>query len=394
MLLSFILIFLLYIEIHSFNERVNGTEFIIAVHGGAGSYNRSEISIEKEIIIKQGIFNALKAGFSEFKQGHSSLEATKAAIITFEDNPHFNAGKGGKITQNFEVELDASIMDGSNLKCGAVAGVKHIKNPIKAAEMVMMKTPHILLACDSADLFAKENNLEIVENTYFFTKERIDEWIKEHDKRRNYTETKQFSPSMTLKTPSINLKNDFSIDEDYKTKSIQFSDYSMNLEFLKSVKNKVDLKGTTGAVALDMYRHLAAATSTGGTTYKMSGRIGDTPLIGAGNYANDKSIAISCTGTGEEMIRRSTAFDLHARMTYKQIGILDAAKEVMAEFDDDTGGFIAIDKNGKVVMPYNTSGMARGYVTDNGKAYIAIFSEGSDLTPNYYDISKDFELQQ
>jgi L-asparaginase / beta-aspartyl-peptidase len=308
--------------------------FVIAVHAGAGSYNRTLINLEKEAMIKKGIFDALKAGFDTLRKDGNHMAAVKEAIIQLEDNPQFNAGKGGKLNQKFEVELDASIMDGSNLNCGAVGAVKHIKNPIKAAELVMNKTPHILLVSDDADEFAKEQGLDYVPNYYFFTLDRIKEWF-------DANKTKQ------------------------------------------EIKNR---KGTVGAVARDRSGHLAAATSTGGITYKMAGRVGDTPIIGAGNYANDESCAVSCTGTGEIMMRRLMAFDIHARMIYKGLSLKESTSEVLNSTEKDTGGFIAVDKHGNVEMPYNSGGMARGYVREDGKAFIYIFNDGEDLTPVEYDL--------
>lgn len=308
--------------------------FVIAVHAGAGSYNRTKITLNDERLIKQGILNALKTGYTILKNGGSHLEATEGAIIKLEDYPLFNAGKGGKINQNFEVELDASIMDGSNLNCGAVATVKNIKNPIKAAKKVMTDTQHILLVGDGADTFGKNKELETVSNYYFFTPNTIKEWF------------------------------------DTKAKKIP-----------------VKKTGTVGAVALDINGNLAAATSTGGTSYKMPGRVGDSPIIGAGNYANNESCAVSCTGIGEVMIKRAMAYDIHARMVYKSLSLRDAAKEVMNSIGDDVGGFISIDRYANVEMPYNSAGMARGYVKQNGVAYIYVFRQGEDLTPIEFDIN-------
>ena len=350
---SKILIFLIFSFVINFvfaRER----DFVVVVHGGAGSYKRDEINFEKEMSIKEGLLVSLKRAYVTLKANGKALDAVQNALVELENNPLFNAGKGGKIAQNFEVELDASIMDGENLKCGAVAGVKRIKNPIKSAYKVMTDTPHILLVGEEADKFAETKGIEMVENSYFFTKDRIDEWIKAHDKH---------------------------------------SEYIQYLNYLKDNKNKKNLKGTTGAVALDLKGNLAAATSTGGITYKLPGRVGDSPIIGAGNYANNNSIAISCTGNGEEMIRRSTAFDLHARYVYKSLSLKQASEEIMETFEPDTGGFISIDKYGAISFPFNTSGMARGYVSNDGIAHVIIFAEGEDTTPITYDIEK-FQISE
>jgi beta-aspartyl-peptidase (threonine type) len=330
-MLVFLIILPIVIAKSYFNNQKHN--FAIAVHAGAGSYNRTKISLNDEISIKNGIFEALKAGYNILKQGGNHIEATEQAIIKLEDYPLFNAGKGAKINQDFEVELDASIMDGSNLGCGAVAAVKNIKNPIKAARKIMTDTKHILLVSEGADKFAKDNGLDIVPNYSFFTPKTIKEWFDAKDKL----------------IPIVNT-------------------------------------GTVGAVALDLSRNLAAATSTGGTTYKMPGRVGDSPIIGAGNYANNESCAVSCTGIGEVMIKKSLAYDLHARIIYKNLSLRDASQEVMHDLEKDVGGFISIDKNGDVEMPYNSGGMARGYVNSNGLAYIYIFEEGEDLSPTEYKI--------
>jgi beta-aspartyl-peptidase (threonine type) len=232
------------------------------------------------------------------------------------------------------VELDASIMDGSNLNGGAIGGSKRIKNPIKGARLVMEKTPHVFIISQDVDRFAEENKLEIVPNYYFFTLDRIKEWFE-------------------AKENSV---------------------------------NQISKKGTIGAVVLDKRNNIAAATSTGGTTYKMAGRIGDTPILGAGNYANNLSVGVSCTGTGEIMMKNLLAYDVHARMYYKNITLKKATEEIFDHLENDAGGFIAVDKDGNVEMPYNTSGMARGYVREDGKAYIYIFNEEDDITPILYDI--------
>ena len=312
---------------------IKENNFIIAVHGGAGSYNRTNLSISDEQFVKEGILEALRAGYHMLNAGGNHLLATEEAIVKLEDNPIFNAGKGGKINQIFEVELDASIMDGSTLNCGAVGATKVIKNPIKAAKKVMTDTNHILLVSNGADTFAKDVGLEIVPNYYFLTPKTIMEWFDAKEKKIPQKRT-----------------------------------------------------GTVGAIALDLNDNLAAATSTGGTTYKMPGRVGDSPLIGAGNYANNESCAVSCTGIGEVMIKRTMAFDIHARMVYKNISLKQATQEVMDSLDNDVGGFISIDRFGNVEMPFNSSGMARGYVRADGIAHIYLFRDGQDLTPTEYDI--------
>ena len=253
-----------------------------------------------------------------------------------EDNPTFNSGKGAKVNQKFQCELDSSIMDGSNLKCGAVASVQRIKNPINAARLVMERTRHVLLVGPSADEYAESEGLTMVPNSYFMTPKMIKEWYDAQ--KKSYNEIPQHE--------------------------------------------------TCGALALDKKKNLAAGTSTGGITYKMAGRVGDSPIIGAGTYANNDCCAISCTGLGENMIRRSVAFDLRARMKYKGLSLKDSSQEVISELEDLTGGFISIDKDGNVEMPFNSAGMARAWVDNNGIAHIQLFKDGEDYTPIDYPIDE------
>jgi beta-aspartyl-peptidase (threonine type) len=310
------------------------SKFTIAVHSGAGSYAREQITHEREVEIKDGILEALKAGYEVLKRGGRHLEATEHAIIKLEDNPLFNAGKGAKINRDLEVELDASMMDGSTLKCGGVAAVKNIKNPIKGAKLVMEQTEHVLIAGHAMDKLAKEAGLEMVDNSYFFTVERLQEYLKVRDQ--------QLSPNKS---------------------------------------------GTVGAVALDSHGNLSAMTSTGGITYKLPGRVGDSPIIGAGNYANNETCAISCTGTGEIFMKNVVAYDIHARMKYTGVSLKQATQDVISSLEEGAGGLISVDKEGNVEMPFNSSGMARGYVREDGKAFIAIFTPGKDLTPYEYDLN-------
>jgi beta-aspartyl-peptidase (threonine type) len=306
------------------------SKFTIAVHGGAGSYTRDMISLEREVELKDGILEALKAGYMVLTRNGTHMEATEQAIISLENNPLFNAGKGARINQDLEIELDASMMDGATLQCGGVAAVKKVKNPIKAARLVMEQTPHVLIVGPAMDKLAEEKGLEIVDNSYFFTIERLQEYLK---------------------------------DKEPKSKS-----------------------GTVGSVAQDSRGNLAAMTSTGGYTNKMSGRVGDSPLIGVGNYANNESMAVSCTGHGEVMMRNVLAYDLHARMVYKGSTLNDATEEIFSHLEANAGGMIVIDKEGNIALPFNTPGMWRGYVREDGKAYVYLFKIGEDYTPVEYDL--------
>lgn len=374
-------------------------KIILSVHAGAGSYDREKIDINKEKEIKRGILKALKSGYDilinyqkfNINSTEISFEAVKRAVIELENFPEFNAGKGGKINQNFEVELDSSIMNGFNLQAGAVAGVKKIKNPITAAEAVMKKTNHILIAGDSADKFGFKEKLEVVDNSYFFTEKTIKEWI-DHAIKKYVFLCKEINKD--LHSDCIKLNSDLKhIELNYK--SDNFNDYSLFNSVAEVIKklqlneDKLNIRGTVGAVALDDYMNLSAGTSTGGTTFKMAGRIGDSPIIGAGTYANSE-VAISCTGTGEEFIKRSVAYDINARMKYLNKTLNDASKEALNEFIFDMGGFIAIDKYGNSETLFNTSGMARGTVNNKGDVYIEIFGGNSgftDITQLNYNIN-------
>jgi beta-aspartyl-peptidase (threonine type) len=308
----------------------------LVVHGGAGTIERSKMTPEKEREYRAGLERALTAGYDILKRSGSSLDATEAAVRVLEDDPHFNAGRGSVFTSAGTNEMDASIMDGKTLKAGAVASVKHIKNPIGLARLVMEKSPHVMLDCAGAEAFAKENGIELVDQKYFFTQERWDalQKIKAAEKnRRSGADGTSF----------------FISDQ--------------------------DRHGTVGAVALDKNGDLAAATSTGGTTNKLPGRIGDTPVIGAGTYANNQTCAVSCTGDGEYFIRAAAAHEVSALIKYRGMTLQEAAQAALDEVKDlgGTGGLIAIDRNGDIALRFNTNGMYRGYVDPSGNFVIDIY---------------------
>jgi beta-aspartyl-peptidase (threonine type) len=307
----------------------------LVVHGGAGTIERSKMTPEKEREYRAGIERALSAGYDILKRGGSSLDATEAAVRVLEDDPHFNAGRGSVFTSAGTNEMDASIMDGKTLKAGAVASVKHLKNPIGLARLVMEKSPHVMLDCAGAEAFAKANGIELMDQKYFFTKERWDalQRIKAAEKHR------------TGGAGNILVITD------------------------------QDRHGTVGAVALDKNGDLAAATSTGGTTNKLPGRIGDTPVIGAGTYANNQTCAVSCTGDGEYFIRADAAHEVSALIKYRSMTLQEAARAALDEVKDlgGTGGLIAIDRNGDIALPFNTNGMYRGYVDPSGNLVIQIY---------------------
>ncbi|MEY2531246.1 MAG: L-asparaginase / beta-aspartyl-peptidase [Verrucomicrobiota bacterium] len=306
----------------------------LVIHGGAGTIERSKMTPESEREHRAGLERALSAGYDILKRGGSSLDAAEAAVRVLEDDPHFNAGKGAVFTSAGVNELDASIMDGRTLKAGAVASVKHIRNPVSLARLIMEKSPHVMLDCAGAEAFAKENGVELVNEKYFFTQERWDalQKVKEAEK-----------------------------DGGGGGKKFIISDQ--------------DRHGTVGAVALDQNGNLAAATSTGGMTNKRPGRIGDSPVIGAGTYANNQTCAVSCTGDGDYFIRATVAHEISALMEHKGMPLREAAQMALdrAKKLGGEGGLIALDKNGETALPFNTSGMYRGYVDPNGKFVIEIY---------------------
>ncbi len=293
-------------------------DFAIAIHGGAGTITRKNMTPEKESGYRSKLEEALNTGYSILEKGGLSLDAVEATIRIMEDSELFNAGKGAVFTNAGTNELDASIMDGSNLKAGAVAGVKTVKNPISAARKVMEETWHVMLSGDGADLFAKEQNLEMVDPIYFYTQRRWD-----------------------------------------------------SLKKIQSEKH-----GTVGCVALDKNGNLAAGTSTGGLTNKQWGRIGDSPIIGAGTYANNKTCAVSGTGQGEYFIRGNVAYDISAIMEYENLSVGKAARKVISKLSDlgGEGGVIAMDSHGNISMPFNTAGMYRGFRKSNSPAKILIYN--------------------
>ncbi len=297
----------------------NNPKWAIVIHGGAGTILKKNMSAEAEEAYKEKLSEALGAGSKILEDGGTSLDAVTAAVNVMEDSPLFNAGKGAVFTAEGKNEMDASIMDGSNLMAGAVAGVSTVKNPVLAARAVMEKSPHLMLAGEGADEFAKNHGIEIVDSSYFFTQRR---W------------------------------------ESYK----------------RANKNKY---GTVGAVALDKDGNLAAATSTGGMTNKMKGRIGDSPIIGAGTYADNKGCAVSATGHGEYFMRNVVAYDINALMKYSGISLKEAANYVIMKKLKDQGGdggIIAVDRAGNFVMTFNTAGMYRAYRNSAGFSDVLIYS--------------------
>ncbi|KFC80415.1 beta-aspartyl-peptidase [Buttiauxella agrestis] len=296
---------------------------VIAIHGGAGAITRAQLSPEKELLYIKALSEIVEAGQALLEAGGTALDAVTEAVRMLEECPLFNAGIGAVFTHDGTHELDACIMDGNTLEAGAVAGVSHIRNPILAARQVLEHSPHVLLIGKGAENFAEQHGLEPVSPDLFFTQQR---WDQLQSARAN---------QQTV------LDHDGGDPIDPGTKF-----------------------GTVGAVALDKYGNLAAATSTGGMTNKLPGRVGDSPIIGAGCYANNANVAVSCTGTGEVFMKTLAAYDIAALMEYGGLSLHQATERVVMEklpALQGSGGVIAIDSEGNVALPFNSEGMYRGY---------------------------------
>ena len=305
--------------------------FSIAIHGGAGTLVQGMMTPDLESQYKKALQLALDEGFLVLEQGGTAIDAVEKAVIVLEDSPLFNAGKGSVFTANESHEMDASIMDGKTLNAGAVSLITGIKNPVSLARDVMDKSEHVFLAGEGAMQFANELNYTLEKPSYFYDELRFNQWLEIKD------------------TDSFQL--DHSLKKDSKF-------------------------GTVGAVACDKEGNVAAATSTGGMTNKKWGRVGDSPMIGAGNYANNKTCAVSCTGSGEFFIRGVVAYDVSSLMEHKEMSLEDAASEVIhkriLEIKGD-GGLIAVDSKGNIAMPFNTEGMYRACKSLNGNETISIY---------------------
>jgi beta-aspartyl-peptidase (threonine type) len=333
------------------------------IHGGAGVIKKGSLSPEKEAEYRKKLEEAVVAGYKALQNGKSSLDAVEIAIRMLEDSPLFNAGKGAVFTADGKNELDASIMDGKTLKAGAVAGLHHVKNPITLARAVMEKSPHVMMVGDGAEKFAREQNVELVPEKYFWTQERWDSLQKiikeEKEKEKAAKESKKVSE--TIQDSGFRIPN----SELAKTKSEHLRELAYN-KF-----------GTVGAVALDKDGNLAAGTSTGGMTYKKFGRVGDAPIIGAGTYANNPTCAVSATGWGEFFIRLGVARDISATMEYRGATVQQAADSVMNKVKTlgGDGGVIAIDKFGNIGISFNSEGMYRAYINSEGKPVVEIYKD-------------------
>ncbi|PWJ40032.1 isoaspartyl peptidase/L-asparaginase family protein [Sediminitomix flava] len=330
-LLLTIIIFLTSLSLFAQSKKI-----AIVIHGGAGVIKRENMTPEKDKAYREKLDEALNAGYSILENGGTSEEAVISAIMILENSPLFNAGKGAVLTHNEECELDASIMFGKNLNAGAVAGVKTVKNPILAAQAVMHNSKHVMLSGKGADTFAEEQNLELVEANYFITERRHKSLLK----------AKELEQSQGY----IERGND---------------EGNNNFKY-----------GTVGAVALDQSGNIVAGTSTGGMTNKKYGRVGDSPIIGAGTYANNNTCGISCTGHGEYFIRLGVAKDVSDQMKYQNKSIEEASEHTIQDQLTEiggTGGLVGLDKDGNIVMEFNTPGMFRGYKKTKETTVVKIY---------------------
>ena len=308
---------------------------VIAIHGGAGAISRQQMSAEKEREYVTALSGIVEHAQGMLESGASALDTVTEAVRQLEECPLFNAGIGSVFTADETHELDACVMDGNSLQAGAVAGVKRLRSPVLAARLVLENSPHVMLIGEGAEAFAQAQGVELVENSLFSTDARFQQLI---EARSN---------------GEFILDHDAPLDERQKM-------------------------GTVGAVALDLNGNLAAATSTGGMTNKLPGRVGDSPLVGAGCYANNASVAVSCTGTGEVFIRTLAAYDIAALMEYGNLSLLEACERVVMEklpALGGSGGLIAIDREGNVVLPFNSEGMYRAWAYAGDTPTIGIYRE-------------------
>jgi beta-aspartyl-peptidase (threonine type) len=320
-----------------------GNPIRLVIHGGAGAIKRSKRNEEREAAYRRVLAQSLTAGYAVLEGGGSSIDAVIAAIVVMEDSPLFNAGKGSVFSHAGRNELEASVMDGSTRMAGAVAGVTTIRNPIRAAHAVMTKSAHVMLMGQGAEIFAAEQDLELVDPSYFYTPYRWNQLQKAIAKE--------------------SVLRDHDVDGD--------------TSLLDKDVDRDEKRGTVGAVALDRYGNVAAGTSTGGLTNKRFGRVGDSPIIGAGNYADNRSAAVSATGTGEMFIRTAAAFNTAAQVRLQKRPIAEAADNALTEVAaiGGDGGLIVVDAKGDYAMRFNTSGMYRGTIGNDGIAWVGISSE-------------------
>ena len=311
----------------------------LAIHGGAGTILKEDMTPELEKAYLQALEGALSAGYAVLEEGGTSANAIKAAIVILEDNMLFNAGRGAVFTKKGVQEMDAAIMDGKDRAAGAVAGVRNVRNPIELAMEVMRNSNHVFLSGKGANDFAIKQGIKLEPDEYFFSQFRYDQWKQLRD------------------------SDNYSLDHTHQ----QLEELMKDKKF-----------GTVGAVACDCNGNIAAATSTGGMTNKKYGRIGDSPIIGAGTYANDKTCAISCTGHGEPFIRAVAAYDVSCLMEYKNLSLTEAMNEVVnikLPAIDGEGGMIGVDAAGNISLQFNSAGMYRGARSSDGTNFISIYKD-------------------
>ncbi|WP_242692071.1 isoaspartyl peptidase/L-asparaginase family protein [Aridibaculum aurantiacum] len=312
-------------------------KYTIVIHGGAGTILKEDMTPELEAAYTEGLQQALDAGYAVLEEGGSAVNAVKAAVVVMEDNILFNAGRGSVFTKKGVNEMDAALMDGATLDAGAVAGVRNVRNPILLANEVLLHSNHVLLCGKGANDFAIKQGVKLEPDEYFFSQFRYDQW------------------------KAIRDTDDYQLDHTHEDME----------ELMKDKKF-----GTVGAVACDKDGNIAAATSTGGMTNKKYGRIGDSPIIGSGTYANNNTCAISCTGHGEKFMKAVTAYDISALMEYKRFSLEEASKEVVMNKlvkMEGEGGIIGVDAQGNVAMVFNSIGMYRGFKSSDGSNQIGIY---------------------
>ena len=335
-------------------EPTQTSEFAIVIHGGAGTIMKENMTLELEAAYNYKLTEAIKTGHEILKNGGSSMDAVEATIRIMEDSPLFNSGKGAVFTHDGVNSLDASFMDGASLNAGAIAGVTTVKNPISLARKVMTDSEHVLLSGDGADAFAKalqDPNIEIVSNSYFYTEDRFKSLQRVLEREAEMEAEKASAENKKTAMRALELKDPYFNDSKY---------------------------GTVGCVALDKNGNIAAGTSTGGMTNKRYGRIGDSPIIGSGTYANNSTCGVSSTGHGEYFIRAQVAYDISALMEYGGMTLKEATEKVIQHKLvklGGTGGIVALDHYGNVSMEFNTPGMYRAMMNDKDELVVGMYKD-------------------
>lgn len=336
--------------------QADGHQIKLVVHGGAGTITPDNIDAERQRAYEDKLGEALQSGYEVLRTGGSSLDAVVAAITILEDSPLFNAGRGAVLTSDGTAELDASVMEGRTRNAGAVASVTTVKNPIRLARLVMEQSRHVMLAGDGAESFAEEQGVELVGNEYFRTERRLQQYERYRQRLEEGADT--------------GSRNDVPSENEHS--------FAPANSYASPIEDDLRKFGTVGAVALDAEGDLAAGTSTGGISYKRWGRIGDSPIIGAGTFADNQTCAISATGDGEYFIRGVVAHDISAMMRYAGLSLREAASAVihgkLPEMGG-TGGVIGLDRDGNVAMVFNRAGMFRGTVDHEGNIVVKMFGE-------------------